>query len=96
MQLARGATPVDLAFAVHTDVGNRCIAAKVDGRYVPTFRECEEGNCWVGITYFAASTEACRFLARSCRELYPGYKVYGIRDYGPRRRITQTVNRVAA
>ena len=35
MQLARGATPVDLAYAVHTDVGNRCIAAKVDGRYVP-------------------------------------------------------------
>jgi RelA/SpoT family (p)ppGpp synthetase len=35
MQMPRGATPVDLAYAVHTDVGNRCIAAKVDGRYVP-------------------------------------------------------------
>jgi len=35
MQLPRGSTPVDLAYAVHTDVGNRCIAAKVDGRYVP-------------------------------------------------------------
>jgi RelA/SpoT family (p)ppGpp synthetase len=35
MQLPRGATPVDLAYSVHTDVGNRCIAAKVDGRYVP-------------------------------------------------------------
>jgi RelA/SpoT family (p)ppGpp synthetase len=35
MQLPRGATPVDLAYSVHTDVGNKCIAAKVDGRYVP-------------------------------------------------------------
>lgn len=35
MQLPRGATPVDLAYTVHTDVGNKCIAAKVDGRYVP-------------------------------------------------------------
>ncbi len=35
MELPRGATPVDLAYTVHTDVGNRCIAAKIDGRYVP-------------------------------------------------------------
>jgi len=35
MQLPRGATPVDLAYAVHTDVGNKCVSAKVDGRYVP-------------------------------------------------------------
>ncbi|MCB1741482.1 MAG: bifunctional (p)ppGpp synthetase/guanosine-3',5'-bis(diphosphate) 3'-pyrophosphohydrolase [Gammaproteobacteria bacterium] len=35
MQLPRGSTPVDLAYAVHTDVGNKCIAAKVDGRYAP-------------------------------------------------------------
>ncbi len=35
MALPRGATPVDLAYAVHTDVGNSCIAAKTDGRYTP-------------------------------------------------------------
>lgn len=35
MQLPRGATAVDLAYAVHTDVGDKCIAAKVDGRYIP-------------------------------------------------------------
>jgi guanosine-3',5'-bis(diphosphate) 3'-pyrophosphohydrolase len=35
MQLPRGATTVDLAYAVHTDVGDKCITAKVDGRYVP-------------------------------------------------------------
>ncbi len=35
MELPRGATAVDLAYAVHTDVGNTCIATKVDGRYAP-------------------------------------------------------------
>ena len=35
MELPRGATAVDLAYAVHTDVGNTCIAVKIDGRYAP-------------------------------------------------------------
>jgi len=35
LRLPRGATAVDYAYAVHTDVGNRCVAAKVDRRLVP-------------------------------------------------------------
>ncbi len=35
LRLPRGATTVDFAYAVHTDVGNRCVAAKVDRRLVP-------------------------------------------------------------
>ena len=34
-RLPRGATCVDFAYDVHTDVGNRCVAAKVDRRLVP-------------------------------------------------------------
>ena len=33
--LPRGSSPVDLAYAVHTEVGNTCVAAKVDGRLAP-------------------------------------------------------------
>ena len=32
LELARGATPVDFAYAVHTDIGNACQAARIDGR----------------------------------------------------------------
>lgn len=35
MELPRGATVVDFAYAVHTDVGNTCVAARVDRRLVP-------------------------------------------------------------
>lgn len=35
MELPRGATAVDFAYAVHTDLGNTCIAAKVDKRLAP-------------------------------------------------------------
>ncbi|MEA3161207.1 MAG: diphosphokinase / guanosine-3,5-bis(diphosphate) 3-diphosphatase [Gammaproteobacteria bacterium] len=35
LRLPTGATTVDFAYAIHTDVGNRCVAAKVDRRLVP-------------------------------------------------------------
>ncbi|MBE9564727.1 MAG: RelA/SpoT family protein [Proteobacteria bacterium] len=35
MKLPRNATPVDFAYAVHTDIGNRCVAAKLDHSFSP-------------------------------------------------------------
>ena len=37
-------TPVDFAYSVHTEVGNRCIGAKVDGRLVPLERKLTNGQ----------------------------------------------------
>ncbi|NND64971.1 MAG: bifunctional (p)ppGpp synthetase/guanosine-3',5'-bis(diphosphate) 3'-pyrophosphohydrolase [Gammaproteobacteria bacterium] len=34
-RLPRGATAIDFAYAVHTDIGNRCVAVKIDRRLVP-------------------------------------------------------------
>ncbi len=35
LRLPRGATAVDFAYAVHTDIGNRCVATKIDRKLVP-------------------------------------------------------------
>jgi guanosine-3',5'-bis(diphosphate) 3'-pyrophosphohydrolase len=42
--LPRGATPVDLAYAVHTEVGHRCTGARVNGRLVPLSTRLESGD----------------------------------------------------
>ncbi len=42
--LPRGASPVDFAFAVHTNVGLRCHGAKVNGRLVPLKTELQNGD----------------------------------------------------
>jgi GTP diphosphokinase / guanosine-3',5'-bis(diphosphate) 3'-diphosphatase len=42
--LQTGATPLDFAYEVHTDVGHRCVGAKVNGRIVPLSYELRSGD----------------------------------------------------
>ncbi|GJD35970.1 GTP pyrophosphokinase [Methylobacterium aerolatum] len=42
--LPRGATPIDFAYAVHTDVGNTAVGAKINGRMVPLLHELANGD----------------------------------------------------
>ncbi len=44
LRLPRAATAVDFAYAVHTDVGNRCVAAKIDRRLVPLRTALQNGQ----------------------------------------------------
>src|SRR5215469_4153418 len=42
--LPRDATPVDFAYAIHTEVGNTCVGAKINGRMVPLKTKLKNGD----------------------------------------------------
>jgi GTP diphosphokinase / guanosine-3',5'-bis(diphosphate) 3'-diphosphatase len=42
--LPRGATPIDFAYAIHTDVGHRCVGARVNSRMVPLRTRLKNGD----------------------------------------------------
>lgn len=44
INLPEGSTPIDFAYRVHTDVGNTCIGAKIDGRIMPLNYTLNNGN----------------------------------------------------
>jgi RelA/SpoT family (p)ppGpp synthetase len=79
LRLPRGATVVDFAYAVHTDIGNRCVAAKVDRRLAPlrtvlrngqtvqiiTAKGATPNPAWVNFVATAKARSAIRHYLRA-------------------------------
>ncbi|MCQ0989029.1 RelA/SpoT family protein [Jiella marina] len=85
--LPRGATPIDFAYAVHTDVGDNCVGCKIDGRIMPVVTELANGDevevicargqtppqAWENIAVTGKARSAIRRAARtSIRKQYSG------------------------
>jgi len=44
LSLPRGATPVDFAYTIHTDIGNHAVASKINGEFAPLSTELKSGS----------------------------------------------------
>ncbi|MDX9917525.1 MAG: bifunctional (p)ppGpp synthetase/guanosine-3',5'-bis(diphosphate) 3'-pyrophosphohydrolase [Gudongella sp.] len=55
INLPDGSTPIDFAYRVHTDVGNKCVGAKVDNRIVPLNYKLKNGDIVEVITSASSS-----------------------------------------
>jgi guanosine-3',5'-bis(diphosphate) 3'-pyrophosphohydrolase len=82
--LSAGSTPLDFAYAVHTDVGHRCVGAKVSGKIVPLHYQLKSGDIveiltakqergpsrdWLAVVRTSrARTKIRAFLKRESRE----------------------------
>jgi RelA/SpoT family (p)ppGpp synthetase len=81
-RLPRNATAVDFAYSVHTDIGNRCVAAKLDRRLVPLRTPLRNGQTveiitakgatpnpgWVNFVVTAKARTAIRHYLKSLKE----------------------------
>ncbi|MFP6655535.1 MAG: bifunctional (p)ppGpp synthetase/guanosine-3',5'-bis(diphosphate) 3'-pyrophosphohydrolase, partial [Myxococcota bacterium] len=79
INLSSGATPIDFAFAIHSEVGSHCAGAKVNGRLVPLRHRLKDGDTVEIVTSpnqspkkdwldFAASSKARNHIRHSIRQ----------------------------
>jgi guanosine-3',5'-bis(diphosphate) 3'-pyrophosphohydrolase len=91
--LPRGATPLDFAYRIHTDVGHRCIGAKVNGKLVPLNTELKNGDIVEVMTTKADKAPSRDWLNPDLGYVKTSHGMEKIRQWFKKQERTQNIER---
>jgi GTP diphosphokinase / guanosine-3',5'-bis(diphosphate) 3'-diphosphatase len=91
--LPRGATPLDFAYRVHTDLGHRCVGAKVNGKLVPLSYELKNGDVVEIITTKGSRGPSLDWLNPNLNFVHTSHARAKIRQWFNKQERTENIER---
>jgi GTP pyrophosphokinase len=91
--LPRGATPLDFAYRLHTDLGNRCVGAKINGKLVPLSYELKNGDVVEIVTARTARGPSLDWLNPNLGFVHTSHARGKIRQWFNKREKTESIER---
>ncbi len=91
--LPKGATPLDFAYRIHTELGHRCIGAKVNGRLVPLNYELKNGEIVEIMTAKAGKGPSLDWLNPDLGFIKTSHAREKIRQWFKKQERTQNIER---
>jgi GTP pyrophosphokinase len=91
--LPRGSTPLDFAYRVHTDLGHRCVGAKINGKLVPLSYELKNGDVIEIVSAKAARGPSLDWLNPNLGFVHTSHAKAKIRQWFNKREKTESIER---
>jgi guanosine-3',5'-bis(diphosphate) 3'-pyrophosphohydrolase len=91
--LPKGSTPLDFAYRVHTDLGNRCIGAKINGKLVPLNYQLKNGDVIEIVSSKALRGPSLDWLNPNLGFVHTSHARAKIRQWFTKREKTESIER---
>jgi guanosine-3',5'-bis(diphosphate) 3'-pyrophosphohydrolase len=91
--LPKGATPLDFAYRVHTDLGHRCVGAKINGKLVPLSYQLKNGDVIEIINAKAARGPSLDWLNANLGFVHTSHARQKIRQWFTKREKAESIER---
>jgi GTP pyrophosphokinase len=91
--LPKGSTPLDFAYRVHTDLGHRCVGAKINGKLVPLSYQLKNGDVIEIVSSKAARGPSLDWLNPNLGFVHTSHAKEKIRQWFNKREKTESIER---